>query len=73
MYERPNGIDNLLKYFSGVQKIMVTGTSVKGSKEALRLTRIYPNTLYSTAGIFFFIAISLSFHENNSLLKQLIF
>ncbi|KAG5897292.1 hypothetical protein JTB14_011457 [Gonioctena quinquepunctata] len=36
---------------SGVQKIMVTGTSVKGSKEALRLTRIYPNTLYSTAGI----------------------
>lgn len=36
---------------SGVQKIMVTGTSVKASKEALRLTRIYPNTLYSTAGI----------------------
>lgn len=29
---------------------MVTGTSVKASKEALRLTRIYPNTLYSTAG-----------------------
>jgi TatD DNase family protein len=36
---------------SGVQKIMVTGTSVKSSKEALRLTRIYPGTLYSTAGI----------------------
>ncbi|KAJ8910788.1 hypothetical protein NQ315_015129 [Exocentrus adspersus] len=36
---------------SGVQKIMVTGTSLKASKEALRLTRIYPNTLYSTAGI----------------------
>ncbi|XP_045476862.1 3'-5' ssDNA/RNA exonuclease TatD [Harmonia axyridis] len=36
---------------SGVQKIMVTGTSVKASKEALRLTRIYPETLYSTAGI----------------------
>ncbi|ENN80025.1 hypothetical protein HUJ04_004604 [Dendroctonus ponderosae] len=36
---------------SGVQKIMVTGTSVKASKEALRLTRIYPGTLYSTAGI----------------------
>lgn len=34
----------------GVQKIMVTGTSVKTSKEALRLTRIYPGTLYSTAG-----------------------
>jgi TatD DNase family protein len=30
---------------------MVTGTSVKSSKEALRLTRIYPGTLYSTAGI----------------------
>ncbi|XP_060520430.1 3'-5' ssDNA/RNA exonuclease TatD isoform X2 [Cylas formicarius] len=30
---------------------MVTGTSVKASKEALRLTRIYPETLYSTAGI----------------------
>lgn len=29
---------------------MVTGTSVKASKEALRLTRIYPETLYSTAG-----------------------
>lgn len=36
---------------AGVQKIMVTGTSVKCSKEALRLTRIYPGTLYSTAGI----------------------
>lgn len=30
---------------------MVTGTSVKSSKESLRLTRIYPGTLYSTAGI----------------------
>lgn len=29
---------------------MVTGTSVKTSKEALRLTRIYPGVLYSTAG-----------------------
>lgn len=29
---------------------MVTGTSVKSSKEALRLTRIYPGVLYSTAG-----------------------
>jgi len=36
---------------AGVQKIMVTGTSVKCSKEALRLTRIYPSMLYSTAGI----------------------
>lgn len=30
---------------------MVTGTSVRNSKEALRLTRIYPGVLYSTAGI----------------------
>lgn len=30
---------------------MVTGTSVKSSKESLRLTRIYPSILYSTAGI----------------------
>jgi TatD DNase family protein len=30
---------------------MVTGTSVHSSKEALRLTRLYPNTLYSTAGV----------------------
>ncbi|KAG8229582.1 hypothetical protein J437_LFUL010174 [Ladona fulva] len=36
---------------AGVKKIMVTGASLKSSKEALRLTRIYPGTLYSTAGI----------------------
>lgn len=36
---------------AGVQKIMVTGTSVKNSKEALRLTRLYPGTIYSTAGV----------------------
>lgn len=30
---------------------MVPGTSVKSSKEALRLTRIYPGIIYSTAGI----------------------
>lgn len=35
----------------GVQKIMVPGTSVKSSKEALRLTRLYPGMIYSTAGI----------------------
>lgn len=40
--------------FVGVQKIMVTGTSVKTSKEALRLTRIYPGALYSTAGMFLY-------------------
>ncbi|KAL0269707.1 UNVERIFIED_CONTAM: hypothetical protein PYX00_007347 [Menopon gallinae] len=36
---------------SGVQKIMVTGTSLHSTKEALRLARIYPACLYSTAGI----------------------
>jgi hypothetical protein len=32
--------------------MMVTGTSLKISREALRLTRIYPGTLYSTAGTY---------------------
>lgn len=36
---------------SGVSKIMVTGASVQGSKDALRLTRLYPGSLYSTAGL----------------------
>jgi len=36
---------------AGVTKIMVTGTSLHSTKEALRLTRLYPNVLYSTAGI----------------------
>jgi len=36
---------------AGVRKIMVTGASIQCSKEALRLTRLYPGTLYSTAGI----------------------
>lgn len=36
---------------AGVTKIMVTGTSLHSTKEALRLTRLYPNTLYSTAGV----------------------
>jgi hypothetical protein len=29
---------------------MVTGASLRTSREALRLTRIYPGTVYSTAG-----------------------
>nr|CAG4648711.1 EOG090X080R [Polyphemus pediculus] len=36
---------------AGVRKIMVTGASVQCSKDALRLTRLYPGTIYSTAGI----------------------
>lgn len=31
---------------------MVTGTSVQGSKDALRLARLYAGTLYCTAGMF---------------------
>ena len=37
--------------FTGVQKIMVTGTSVQGSRVALRLTRLYPSVLYCTVGV----------------------
>ena len=37
-------------FLSGVTKIMVTGTSVTGSKDALRLSRLYPGSLYCTAG-----------------------
>ncbi|XP_076044405.1 3'-5' ssDNA/RNA exonuclease TatD isoform X2 [Oratosquilla oratoria] len=36
---------------TGVQKIMVTGITVHSSKEALRLTRLFPGTLYATAGV----------------------
>lgn len=36
---------------SGVQKIIAIGSSLKSSKEALRLARIHPGTVYSTAGI----------------------
>jgi len=36
---------------AGVTKIMVTGTSVTGSKDALRLSRLYPGSLYCTAGV----------------------
>ena len=35
---------------AGISKIMVTGTSVQGSKDALRLSRLYPGMLYATAG-----------------------
>lgn len=37
--------------FQGVSKIMVTGTSVQGSRDALRLSRLHPGVLYSTAGV----------------------
>jgi TatD DNase family protein len=35
----------------GIQKIMVTGSNIQISKEALRLTRLFPDTLFSTAGM----------------------
>lgn len=40
----------LVIFALGIQKLMVPGTSVKSSKEALRLTRLYPGIIYSTAG-----------------------
>ena len=30
---------------------MVTGTSIQSSKDALRLSRLYPGALYATAGV----------------------
>ncbi|XP_075223222.1 3'-5' ssDNA/RNA exonuclease TatD [Lycorma delicatula] len=36
---------------AGVQKMIVPGSSLKSSRESLRLARIYPDTLYSTAGV----------------------
>ncbi|XP_063705388.1 3'-5' ssDNA/RNA exonuclease TatD [Culicoides brevitarsis] len=46
-------LDQVLKRAkdAGVQKIIVPGNSVKASKEALRLTRIYPGDIYASAGI----------------------
>lgn len=35
---------------AGVKKMIVLGTSVHTTKEALRLTRMYPGTVYCTAG-----------------------
>lgn len=49
---RFHSIDNCW-VFLGIQKLMVPGTSVKSSKEALRLTRLYPGSIYSTAGSYF--------------------
>jgi hypothetical protein len=38
--------------FTGVSKIMVTGTSLASSRDSLRLARLYPGLLYATAGSF---------------------
>jgi len=46
-------LDNVIQRArdAGVSKIMVTGTTMQTTKEALRLTRLYPSALYCTAGI----------------------
>ncbi|KAF8796201.1 3'-5' ssDNA/RNA exonuclease TatD-like [Argiope bruennichi] len=36
---------------AGVKKIIVSGTNIQSSKEALRLTRIFPDYIYCAAGI----------------------
>ncbi|GFU04641.1 hypothetical protein NPIL_489981 [Nephila pilipes] len=36
---------------AGVKKIIVSGTNIQSSKEALRLTRIFPDYVYCAAGI----------------------
>jgi len=58
---------------AGISKIMVTGTSVQASKDALRLSRLYPGTLYATAGIHPHDAKSWDEDEDTlSLLKDLV-
>ncbi|KAG8194517.1 hypothetical protein JTE90_013269 [Oedothorax gibbosus] len=36
---------------AGVKKIIVSGTNIQSSKEALRLTRLYPDYIYCAAGV----------------------
>lgn len=36
---------------NGVSQMILTGSNVKGSKEAAKLAKAYPNVLFSTAGI----------------------
>ncbi|KAA0201888.1 hypothetical protein HAZT_HAZT000262 [Hyalella azteca] len=47
---------------AGVTKIIVPGTTVHSSKEALRLTHLYPGVLYSTAGKCFFFFVFGKYH-----------
>ena len=55
-------------YPPGVSKIMVTGTSLHSTKEALRLTRLYPDVLYSTAGTTTTVFFATCFFTNNQIL-----
>lgn len=59
-----NDIDSLLKdaQTAGVSTMIVTGTSVLQSREALALTAQYPDLLYATAGI--------HPHDANSMTEQ---
>lgn len=38
-------------FAAGVQSMIVTGTSLTGSQEALRIAQEYPNQLFATAGV----------------------
>ena len=49
--------------------MMVTGITVQSSKEALRLTRLYPGMLYSTAGNSFYVVKYLFIYLANFLLE----
>lgn len=51
----------------GIQKLMVPGTSVKSSKEALRLTRLYPGAIYSTAGMWLMVSWDILGQFTNSI------
>ena len=46
---RPN-VYSSVSYSTGVSKLMVTGTSLTSSRDALRLSRLYPGVLYATTG-----------------------
>ena len=48
-----NDIENIIQNAieAEVAQMILTGTSVKGSEEALKIAQEYPNVLYSTAGI----------------------
>ena len=48
-HDRDQVIANALKH--GVERIIVTGTSIRGSQYALDLAKKYPDCLYATAGV----------------------
>jgi len=53
MYRFKDHLEEVLErsLTAGVHKIVVTGTSVEDSQEALLLAKSLPGVLYSTAGI----------------------